>query len=113
MFRPWTLLLLRLELASAADVTRLVDCYPEPGATEPSCQARGCIWQQAPPDAPEGTPWCFYPTASGFLMMSKVSPTNYLLTSATSNPYGGNISPLNVSTQTNGATLFVTIGNDD
>ncbi|KAK6018305.1 hypothetical protein OSTOST_16119 [Ostertagia ostertagi] len=113
MFRPWTLLLLGLSFASAADVTRLVDCYPEPGASEPSCQARGCIWQQAPPDAPEGTPWCFYPTASGFLMMTKVSPTNYLLTSATSNPYGGNISPLNVSTQTNGATLFVTIGNDD
>ncbi|XGW25367.1 hypothetical protein V3C99_006640 [Haemonchus contortus] len=113
MLPLWIALILGFSNASAADVNSLVDCFPEPGASQSLCQARGCIWQEAPPDAPEGTPWCFYPTASGFRVMSQLSSSHYVLTSAFNNPYGSNISPLNVTSRINGATLFVTIGNND
>ncbi|CAI5447193.1 unnamed protein product [Caenorhabditis angaria] len=102
------------EQDQSVDVTRRVDCYPEPGATEAACVARGCIYENEAnqPSAPVGTPWCYYPTTSGFTKKSE-NGQNIVLEATTKNPYGDNISPLNVKYRSNGATLLVTIGNDD
>ncbi|XP_061407988.1 lysosomal alpha-glucosidase-like [Lethenteron reissneri] len=34
------------------------DCYPESGASQGGCEAKGCIWCEA---QIQGTPWCFFP----------------------------------------------------
>nr|XP_006821912.1 PREDICTED: sucrase-isomaltase, intestinal-like [Saccoglossus kowalevskii] len=34
-----------------------VDCHPDSGSTQPSCESRGCLWCET---AYEGAPWCFY-----------------------------------------------------
>lgn len=40
-----TLFLLYSCFANAAiDVTNRVNCYPDPGATQSGCEARGCVW---------------------------------------------------------------------
>ncbi|PIC36203.1 hypothetical protein B9Z55_015285 [Caenorhabditis nigoni] len=54
----------------SVDVSKRVDCFPEPGASQGSCQSRGCIWEEAPNGSPTGTPWCYYPTESGFTVQS-------------------------------------------
>lgn len=47
------------------------DCFPEAGATQESCEARGCCWAvaerilQEPGPVPKGAPWCFYPRSYG------------------------------------------------
>ncbi|CAL2041454.1 unnamed protein product [Caenorhabditis brenneri] len=98
--------------AQSVDVSKRVDCFPEPGASQDSCQSRGCIWEEATNGSPVGTPWCYYPTQSGFTVQS-TGTNSYVLAAKTKNPYGDNISPLNVKYSSNGATLLLTIGNDD
>ncbi|EDO41811.1 predicted protein [Nematostella vectensis] len=63
------------------------DCFPEAGATEELCQARGCCWVPAenrPPrpeptskptgvNAPLDIPYCFYPLNYGYSLTSKVA----------------------------------------
>ncbi|XP_055340318.1 maltase-glucoamylase-like [Paramacrobiotus metropolitanus] len=46
-----------------ADDFDRVDCYPDWGASEAGCVARGCIWQpsQYPNGQSTGAPWCFHP----------------------------------------------------
>lgn len=34
--------------SQSVDVSKRVDCYPEPGASQDACQSRGCIWTEAP-----------------------------------------------------------------
>ncbi|XP_030838431.1 sucrase-isomaltase, intestinal-like [Strongylocentrotus purpuratus] len=49
-----------------------IDCYPDPGATEETCEARGCRWSFT--DV-EGAPWCYYPKqvdVPGYTMVSAV-----------------------------------------
>ncbi|CAB3406452.1 unnamed protein product [Caenorhabditis bovis] len=89
-----------------------VDCFPEPGATQDACTSRGCIWDEASSKAPAKTPWCYYPTESGYTIQTR-NERGIVLKSKTPNPYGTNISPLDVRYRKNGATLLVTIGNDD
>ncbi|CAI2350941.1 unnamed protein product [Caenorhabditis sp. 36 PRJEB53466] len=96
----------------SVDVSKRVDCYPEPGSSSETCQSRGCIWEEAPSGSPTGTPWCYYPTESGFTVQS-TGTNSFVLAAKTKNPYGDNISPLNVKYSSNGATLLLTIGNDD
>nr|XP_026694311.1 LOW QUALITY PROTEIN: lysosomal alpha-glucosidase-like [Ciona intestinalis] len=38
-----------------------VDCYPESGSNEASCNSRGCMWCEA---SVQGPPWCFYDDAT-------------------------------------------------
>lgn len=40
-----------------------VDCFPEPGAEEMACRARGCEWCET---YQGGLPWCFYNDKPGF-----------------------------------------------
>lgn len=41
-----------------------VDCFPEPGASQQKCQARGCCWQSASGFGLRdvNVPYCFFPT---------------------------------------------------
>ncbi|GMS84497.1 hypothetical protein PENTCL1PPCAC_6672, partial [Pristionchus entomophagus] len=50
--------LLLLYSVYAQDNIRL-DCYPEGGANEQGCEARGCVWKAASNFDPAGTPYCF------------------------------------------------------
>lgn len=43
-------------------VDRRFDCYPEDGASQQKCEARGCCWQVPSKDTYVGVPYCFYPT---------------------------------------------------
>ncbi|GMS79055.1 hypothetical protein PENTCL1PPCAC_1230, partial [Pristionchus entomophagus] len=36
-----------------------IDCYPEEGANQQACEARGCVWKVVENFEPVGTPWCF------------------------------------------------------
>lgn len=106
------LLFFAFDAASSADASALVDCFPEPGASQELCEARACIWRQAASDAPEGAPWCFYPQASGFKVWQQ-NLNYYQLVPAFNNPYDTNISPINVKVDSSGATLLVSIGTAD
>ena len=60
---------------SAVETARRINCYPQSGASQSGCEARGCCWSPVgtaaaaaatgdpvfvgEPDA--STPWCFYP----------------------------------------------------
>ncbi|XP_070579473.1 sucrase-isomaltase, intestinal-like [Ptychodera flava] len=46
-----------------------VDCYPEGGADQESCESRGCIWDDAVTDENSGAPYCFYPSDYGSYRM--------------------------------------------
>ncbi|KAL6738595.1 hypothetical protein Aduo_012127 [Ancylostoma duodenale] len=109
----WLLLavLLICNAANAIDVNSRVDCFPEPGASQDACQARGCIWEEAPQGSPVGAPWCFYPKESGYRVYQQNVDYYQLVPDTPSSPYGENISPLDVKIRKNGATLLVSIGN--
>lgn len=106
------LLFVHFSNGQSVDVSKRVDCFPEPGASQSTCQSRGCIWEEAPNGSPVGTPWCYYPTQSGFTVQS-TGTNSFVLAAKSKNPYGDNISPLNVKYSSNGATFLLTIGNDD
>ncbi|KAK6746809.1 hypothetical protein RB195_000206 [Necator americanus] len=95
----------------AVDVNSRVDCFPEPGASEDACNARGCIWQEAAQGSPVNTPWCFYSPQSGYRVSQENVNYYQLVPENNKNPYGENISPLDVKIRKNGATLQVSIGN--
>ncbi|CAJ0601551.1 unnamed protein product, partial [Cylicocyclus nassatus] len=106
-------LLLIIHQVVAVDENSRVDCYPEPGATQAACEARGCVWKEASQDSPIGIPWCFYSQELGykvdmhgsdFMQLSPVNPTT---------AYGENISPLYLTVKPNGATLLLSIGTSD
>ncbi|VDL71286.1 unnamed protein product [Nippostrongylus brasiliensis] len=110
MFEMLLLLLLNLSsIASATDARSLVDCFPEPGASETLCNARGCIWQQQDASAPVGVPWCYYPRESGFKVLRQ-QDNFFQLSPVSANPYGDNISPIFVNATQLGSTLLVSIG---
>ena len=61
------------------------DCYPEDGATESKCVARGCCWQKEKTvkksidqtSVPLNVPFCYYPTNyPGYYVTSKTSILN-------------------------------------
>uniref|UniRef100_M4AS73 Maltase n=1 Tax=Xiphophorus maculatus TaxID=8083 RepID=M4AS73_XIPMA len=39
------------------------DCYPEEGADEAKCKARGCLWKES---NNAEVPWCYYPSDYGY-----------------------------------------------
>ncbi|XP_061072796.1 sucrase-isomaltase, intestinal [Conger conger] len=47
-----------------------IDCYPDSGASQSSCIARGCCWQ---PLNESYVPWCFFPTNHGYEVMTQQS----------------------------------------
>ncbi|KAJ8280469.1 hypothetical protein GJAV_G00054930 [Gymnothorax javanicus] len=49
-----------------------VDCFPDAGASQSNCIARGCCWQ---PLNESSVPWCFFPTNHGYQVISQQSPT--------------------------------------
>ena len=53
-----------------------VDCYPEPGASEAGCKARGCIWKPSVDQNGQstGAPWCFVPPTQGAVGFSLAAP---------------------------------------
>ncbi|EYB85228.1 hypothetical protein Y032_0302g1857 [Ancylostoma ceylanicum] len=98
---------------NAIDVNSRVDCFPEPGASQDACLARGCTWEEAPQGSPEGVPWCFYPKETGYRVYQQNVDYYQLVPETLSTPYGANISPLEVKVRKNGATLLVSIGNSN
>ena len=59
------LLVLGASLASGenADLDSRVDCHPDKGANQTSCESRGCVYDIDEPSG--GTPWCYYPEDYG------------------------------------------------
>uniref|UniRef100_A0A3Q2X166 P-type domain-containing protein n=1 Tax=Haplochromis burtoni TaxID=8153 RepID=A0A3Q2X166_HAPBU len=47
-----------------------VDCFPDPGASQAKCEARGCCWS---PRDESNVPWCFFPTNHGYTVESQDS----------------------------------------
>lgn len=39
-----------------------VDCFPEPGASQQQCEARGCCWQPTAATIAPRVPFCFFPS---------------------------------------------------
>ncbi|XP_030650308.1 maltase-glucoamylase, intestinal [Chanos chanos] len=50
-----------------------VDCFPEPGASQQRCEARGCCWS---PRDETNIPWCFFSKNHGYKVVSKQTPDN-------------------------------------
>ncbi|XP_005931267.1 maltase-glucoamylase, intestinal [Haplochromis burtoni] len=53
-----------------------VDCFPDPGASQAKCEARGCCWS---PRDESNVPWCFFPTNHGYTVESQDSSSPYVL----------------------------------
>lgn len=61
------------------------DCYPEPGASQAGCEARGCCWVPVKkslnyPTTYLNVPYCFYPKNYGGYKVLNISKTAYGLT---------------------------------
>ncbi|CAI4224412.1 unnamed protein product [Auanema sp. JU1783] len=88
----------------AIDARSRVDCFPDPGASQQACLARNCVWEPAANSDPTETPWCYFPTETGYrLNGNKLYPV-------TTNPFGDNLGPLDFTSTRYGATLSVSIG---
>ncbi|CAJ0930944.1 unnamed protein product, partial [Mesorhabditis belari] len=94
------------------DVNRRVDCFPDLGASQAACTQRGCSWDAAPNGSPTGTPYCYYPTNTGYAVSSNDGKENIQLTKqgGPANPYGADISPLTFKTSKVGNVLEISIG---
>ncbi|XP_060050634.1 sucrase-isomaltase, intestinal-like isoform X2 [Erinaceus europaeus] len=75
-----------------------VDCHPQPGATQDSCEAKGCFWC---PSTVANVPWCFYPSDGPYGYMPMESPQRsargwrlMLQKRDTISLFGNDISPL-------------------
>jgi hypothetical protein len=84
-----------------------VDCHPEPDASQPSCEARGCCWVplegSAASVAEGGVAACFFPHTDGYTA-SAPSPTANGFTATLSlgsqpGPYRNDISPAQIGVQ--------------
>ncbi|KAF6720919.1 Maltase-glucoamylase, intestinal [Oryzias melastigma] len=54
-----------------------VDCFPEPGASQLTCEQRGCCW--SPLDTPN-VPWCFFSSNHGYTAHSVNHPNPHVIT---------------------------------
>ena len=63
------------ESCSNIPVESRIDCYPEAGASEAGCEARGCCWAAASGKY-KHAPWCFYPPNFPSYKMSNVHQTS-------------------------------------
>ncbi|KAK3570325.1 hypothetical protein QTP86_017161 [Hemibagrus guttatus] len=50
-----------------------VDCFPDAGASQQSCQDRGCCWG---PHAQKNVPWCFFSSNHGYTVVSEKQPSS-------------------------------------
>ncbi|XP_066266382.1 sucrase-isomaltase, intestinal-like [Branchiostoma lanceolatum] len=57
----------------SADERERVDCYPEGGASQSRCEARGCCWGQP---TTKGPPSCFYPVNHGYELVGGLQRTS-------------------------------------
>ncbi|XP_076591162.1 sucrase-isomaltase, intestinal [Chaetodon auriga] len=64
-----------------------IDCYPEEGATEADCTAKGCHWQ---PVYPSNVPWCFYPRDYGYIVKDENKNDSGMSVKISQNKKNGN-----------------------
>ncbi|XP_034161045.2 sucrase-isomaltase, intestinal [Pangasianodon hypophthalmus] len=50
-----------------------VDCFPDAGASQQSCQDRGCCWS---PHDQTNVPWCFFSSNHGYTVVSENQPSS-------------------------------------
>ncbi|KAL1257160.1 hypothetical protein QQF64_012705, partial [Cirrhinus molitorella] len=53
-----------------AKITGNIDCFPEEGENQATCEARGCIWE------PLSMPRCYYAATHGYITSNKVETAN-------------------------------------
>ncbi|XP_028938370.1 sucrase-isomaltase, intestinal-like [Ornithorhynchus anatinus] len=75
-----------------------IDCHPQPGATQATCEAKGCVWCSS---SLRNVPWCFYPADGphGYAVDTKPQRTEkgwrVILTKRdTISLFGNDISPI-------------------
>uniref|UniRef100_A0A914W3I0 P-type domain-containing protein n=1 Tax=Plectus sambesii TaxID=2011161 RepID=A0A914W3I0_9BILA len=86
-----------------------IDCYPQPGANQQTCQSRGCIWDSNFDSSHPTVPLCYLPTGTGYTGANG-APGTYILTKKAGsfvNPYGADSGHVIVSSQLIGKTLNV------
>lgn len=100
-----------------------LDCDPEPGSNQQSCEARGCIWSPAGSQVfhfcvesrrdfqdPAGIPWCYFKQGVGYKFVSQsLSTITLTKNNGPASPWGADIKSLTLSTSTIGSTLNVRI----
>ncbi|GMT14982.1 hypothetical protein PFISCL1PPCAC_6279 [Pristionchus fissidentatus] len=76
-----------------------IDCYPENGATQQGCEARGCTWKAAAAFDPVGTPYCFMKAEEMGYIATPTSDKQWTLTknSGPKSPWGNDIASLKLS----------------
>eukprot|EP01138_Halocafeteria_seosinensis_P012324 gb/GECG01012593.1/.p1 GENE.gb/GECG01012593.1/~~gb/GECG01012593.1/.p1 ORF type:complete len:1024 (+),score=93.82 gb/GECG01012593.1/:1-3072(+) len=68
-----------------------VDCFPDEGASQDKCEARGCCW--VPSNSGDNVAWCFYPRTNGYSVSNSVNTyygaqSNLTWSSKVRGPYG-------------------------
>ncbi len=94
-------------------LTQRVDCYPETGASQQTCEARGCLWKAVAGGNTANEPYCYYPAGTGYSISGQLTDNPLRIVKrqgAPPCPYGADISPLTITTQYIGKTLNVKIG---
>ncbi|CAB3404386.1 unnamed protein product [Caenorhabditis bovis] len=87
----------------------LIDCYPEPGATQSACENRGCTW--SPGDLSKNEPFCFFKNGVGYTLDSQQGNTYRLRkNSGPKNPWGADLLEIQLTQKTIGSVLNVKIG---
>ncbi|MFH4983435.1 hypothetical protein AB6A40_010144 [Gnathostoma spinigerum] len=97
--------------AATADPKSLIDCYPEPGASEERCKQRGCIWAEQA----KGIPWCSMPADAGYAPVKSDDQVVELKKGKKmlNLPYGDPVSPLLFAYETRESVLYIQIGNKE
>ena len=62
------------DTCSGIQPEKRIDCYPEEGASQAGCQARGCCWALAPAKYIHA-PCCFYPPGFSSYSIANVTKT--------------------------------------
>lgn len=98
--------------AQTVDRNLRIDCYPDQGASESSCESRGCIWDPNFDPSHTTIPLCYFPSTTGYELTGLPDANPAVIrkkSTGASNPFGIDMQTLNVQRTTIGKTLNVKI----
>uniref|UniRef100_A0AC34PXZ4 P-type domain-containing protein n=1 Tax=Panagrolaimus sp. JU765 TaxID=591449 RepID=A0AC34PXZ4_9BILA len=93
------------------DPSKRIDCDPEPGSNQQSCESRGCVWDTNFDSSHPTVPLCYFPPNSGYSAVSTGDKAVTLapVSGGVPNPYGKNYESLQFSYSSLGNAAYIQI----
>jgi len=96
------------------DPNRRIDCDPDPGSNQQSCESRGCVWDPNYDSSHPTVPLCYFPPNTGYASTGSSDKSVSLspVAGSTPNPYGSNFDKLTFSYKNLGSAVYIQIAPD-